>query len=94
MSKADTAARALACDLGLSSFPVDVEQVAKALDIMVVRKAAAEDVSGLLIRRDGIVAIGVNSAHPESRQRFALAHLIGHHQMHRRRELILDTDQR
>ncbi|MEU1099031.1 ImmA/IrrE family metallo-endopeptidase [Streptomyces sp. NPDC005877] len=94
MSKADIAARGLADEYELNQFPVDVERVAEGLGIIVVRQEGPEDLSGMLLRRDGQVAIGLNPAHPATRQRFALAHLIGHHQLHPRRDLILDTDQR
>jgi Zn-dependent peptidase ImmA (M78 family) len=78
----------------LTAFPVDVEQIAKDLGAMVIHQAADAEVSGMLLRRDGQTAIGINPQQPRTGQRFALAHLIGHLQIHRSRDLILDTSAR
>jgi Zn-dependent peptidase ImmA (M78 family) len=58
---------------------------------MVIRERGAAELSGMLLRRDGQPAIGLNPERPETSQRFALAHLVGHFHLHRGRELILDT---
>lgn len=44
-----------------------------------------------LLRRGDQIVIGLNGAHDQQRQRFALAHLVGHLHLHRSRDLILDT---
>ncbi|MCZ7459189.1 ImmA/IrrE family metallo-endopeptidase [Streptomyces sp. WMMC940] len=49
------------------------------------------DVSGMLLRREGQPpVIGVNGAHPERRQRFTIAHELGHLLLHPGREIVLD----
>lgn len=90
MSRADATARLLAEELSLSSLPVDPEVAARALGAIVVRQPTDVDVSGMLLRRDGKLAIGLNSDAGPTGERFALAHLVGHLKIHRRRDLILD----
>ena len=47
--------------------------------------------SGILFRDGDHHVIGVNSAHPPVRQRFTIAHELGHRALHPGRELILDV---
>ncbi|MFJ9633859.1 ImmA/IrrE family metallo-endopeptidase [Streptomyces sp. NPDC101175] len=90
MSRADAAARTITDQTGPALGPVDVEVVAANLGLVVVRQVADASVDGMLIRRDGQVVIGLNDGRPVESQRLTLAHLIGHHQIHARRDLILD----
>jgi Zn-dependent peptidase ImmA (M78 family) len=75
----------------LASAPVDPEPIAVHLGAIVVRKPNEADVTGMLLRRDGQIVIGLNANLDQRRQRFALAHLVGHLHLHARRDLILDT---
>lgn len=64
--------------------PVDVAALAAMLDIPVKLKFLPEDVSGSLERTDdGGYLITVNAMHPETRQRFTIAHELGHYIHHR-----------
>jgi Zn-dependent peptidase ImmA (M78 family) len=40
------------------------------------------DLSGLLFREEGRTIIGVNTMHPKPRQRFTIAHELGHLELH------------
>ena len=91
MSRADAAARELVERYGLTGMPVDPEEVAHKLGAVVVQQPSPQELSGMLIRRDGEAIIGLNADHDPARQRFALAHLVGHLHLHPRRELLLDT---
>jgi Zn-dependent peptidase ImmA (M78 family) len=91
MSRADVAARDLIDRFGYTDLPIDPEKVARELGVLVVRDSGDARLSGMLLRRDGQMAIGLNPKHSATGQRFALAHLLGHFRMHRGRELILDT---
>jgi Zn-dependent peptidase ImmA (M78 family) len=84
-------ARSLAAEHELTALPVDPEKVAVGLGAIVVRQPASADLSGMLLRRDGQTVIGLNSDLNPARQRFALAHLVGHLHLHASRELLLDT---
>ncbi|WP_165989768.1 ImmA/IrrE family metallo-endopeptidase [Streptomyces sp. YIM 98790] len=94
MARADTAARALLREFQIAAAPVDPFALACGLDVQVVPQSLDDDVSGMLLRRDGQSVIGVNCNHSLLRQRFTVAHELGHLRMHRGRPLILDTDTR
>jgi Zn-dependent peptidase ImmA (M78 family) len=80
-------------DNGVVRSPVPVEKIAHNLGIEVKFEAAEDDLSGALIREPkGRVVIGVNSAHHPNRQRFTIAHEIGHFILHRGMKLHVDED--
>lgn len=80
--------------MDLTDLPVDPETVAVRMGATVVRKPVDADVSGMLMHRDGRTIIGLNAGLPEGRERFALAHLVGHLHLHQKRDLILDVADR
>ena len=79
---------ALLHECGVASVPVPVEKVAAFLGAVVRYSELEESLSGLLHVKEGKPIIGVNSRHPANRQRFTIAHEIGHLELHR--ELIAD----
>lgn len=64
--------------------PVDVDAIATQLGIEVQRDVVDEDMSGFLFRdaRANKAIIGVNGAHVLTRQRFTVAHELGHFLLH------------
>jgi Zn-dependent peptidase ImmA (M78 family) len=89
---AERAAERLLADHRIRTPPVDVEALARADGILVVRRRFDDaDVSGILFRDGDHHVIGVNSAHSVVRQRFTIAHELGHRALHPGRELILDV---
>lgn len=70
--------------------PVPVEAIAQRLGARLSFEPFEGDVSGFVARRPGSIVIGVNSAHPQTRQRFTIAHEIGHFCLHEGRPLIVD----
>jgi len=91
MPRADAAATRLRREAGASDVAdLDVEALARDNGAEIVRERLGEDVSGLLIREEGRVIIGVNESHPASRQRFTIAHEIGHLLLHAGRPLVVD----
>ena len=73
--------------------PVQVKQVATQLDIEVDESDLGRDCSGVLIRRGPRAVIGVNRSDHPNRQRFTIAHEIGHYVLHER-ETYVDTGYR
>lgn len=68
----------------MKSAPVDVEAVAKSLGIEVDYAFLDADISGQIERGpDGRYRIAVNAADSPSRQRFTIAHELGHYLYHR-----------
>ena len=66
-----------------STYPVDVDRLAASLGISVVYVAMPEEVSGALVRKGDLYVITINKRHPRTRQRFTLAHELGHYIHHR-----------
>jgi Zn-dependent peptidase ImmA (M78 family) len=66
----------------VEELPVNVRAIAKGLGIAVELADFGEEVSGVLVRTDGASMIGVNWLHHPNRQRFTIAHEIGHYCLH------------
>lgn len=81
--RAATEAQGILASHGVVEPPVDVEALAESLGLEVVRQPYDGNLSGMLQRRDGGAVIGVNSLHAEVRQRFTIAHEVGHFVLHR-----------
>nr|WSY56272.1 ImmA/IrrE family metallo-endopeptidase [Streptomyces sp. NBC_00886] len=94
MARSDAAARTLLMQFGIDEAPTDPRVIAEKLGVLVVLQDMPDDVSGMLMRRGDEQVIGVNQKHHENRQRFTVAHELGHLKLHRGRPLILDTDTR
>lgn len=63
--------------------PIDLESAATAIGVTLVRERLEGDVSGfLLITRTAPPIIGINVRHKLPRQRFSLAHELGHLLLH------------
>lgn len=59
--------------------PVDVNRIAEELGFVVMPHDFSEDTSAVLFIEDGTKAIGVNRSHALVRQRFSVAHELGHY---------------
>lgn len=75
--------------LNIKTLPVPVEEVANSYQIKISR-APNNDFSGMLIRKDGLALIGVNSDESSVRQRFTLAHELGHFFLHQKQDAFID----
>jgi Zn-dependent peptidase ImmA (M78 family) len=62
--------------------PVPVEQIAKKLGLKLAAIPGDDDISGAIIRRGSDVVIAVNTLHHPNRQRFTVAHELGHYYFH------------
>lgn len=71
-------AEALIRRFEITAAPVPVERIAKRLDIQVRYAPLDGDLSGMAHIAQGVRIIGVNSLHHSTRQRFTLAHELGH----------------
>lgn len=79
---------------GVDRPPVPVDRLAKALGAKILHERYDGDVSGLLYREGDVRVIGVNATHSHTRQRFTVAHELGHLILHRGRQLIVDKQVR
>lgn len=60
------------------SLPIDVERVAAFLNAKIVQEELDPDVSGALVISNDVPVIAVNKEHGPNRQRFTIAHELGH----------------
>lgn len=66
----------------ISAIPVPVESIARKLDAIVRYVPLDDELSGMIYVNDETPIIGVNSIHHIHRQRFTIAHEIGHLVLH------------
>ena len=80
----DQRAQELLDELRIANVPIPVEEIAVKLGASVSYEPfeGKGGVSGMLVRDKNRIVIGINSAHPLVRQRFSIAHEIGHLKMH------------
>lgn len=85
------AAQVLA-DAGVKEAPVDVTSIARSLGVDVSYSPAEDSLSGFILRNDetGKTIIGVNSTQHPLRQRFTVAHEIGHYLLHVKERVHVD----
>jgi Zn-dependent peptidase ImmA (M78 family) len=83
-NRAERAAIALLERLEVRDAPVPIDEIAAELDVDVRPEPLHGGLSGMLYRsREGRVVLGVNSMHAPVRQRFTIAHELGHFLLHR-----------
>jgi Zn-dependent peptidase ImmA (M78 family) len=81
--KPEEAAARVLKDYGVKAAPVPVEKIAKSLGAELRYSPLDDELSGMVYIKDGADIIGVNSLHHINRQRFTIAHEIGHLTLHR-----------
>lgn len=74
----------------IDSAPIPVEKVAKNLGLKIQFESYDEDMSGCLVRDGEDALIGVNISHHKNRQRFTVAHEIGHFLFHPGESIFVD----
>lgn len=67
---------------GITGSPIPVDRIAKALGIRLYVDTLEGDISGFAHRAKDQVVIGVNTRHAPVRQRFTIAHELGHLLLH------------
>lgn len=87
--KIEIEAQKILDNLNIKSRPVPVEEIAFAKKIKISR-APSKEFSGMLIRKDGHALIGVNNSEADVRQRFSVAHELGHFFLHPQDDTFVD----
>lgn len=90
MGKPEREATNLLARFGITSPPVPVSRLATDLGAEVVEERLDRRMSGLLYREPDRVLLGVNATQSPVRQRFTIAHEIGHLVLHPGRQVFLD----
>jgi Zn-dependent peptidase ImmA (M78 family) len=75
--------------LNIKTLPIPVEEIAYRFQIKISR-APNKDFSGMLIRKNGHALIGVSSSESNVRQRFTIAHELGHYFLHENKDAFID----
>ena len=72
--------------------PIKVEDVAHLYGIKIQYEPAENNLSGFLLRnlKEHKAIVGVNQAHPPNRQRFTIAHELGHFFLHETERMYVD----
>jgi Zn-dependent peptidase ImmA (M78 family)/DNA-binding XRE family transcriptional regulator len=70
--------------------PVSLSQVAKRINVPVFNWDFPDEVSGIFVIEQGAACVGVNKNHPNVRQRFTIAHELGHLIYHEGQDLFVD----
>lgn len=68
-----------------NNYPIDIKQLVKNEDIAIKVHDFNDEVSGLLVIEGDIKTIGVDSNSGPERQRFTIAHELGHYVLHNER---------
>lgn len=81
---AERAAQLFLDEHGITEPPTPLTKLARAAGVEIVREPFRDDeVSGMLLREPRQTVIIVNSANARSRQRFTIAHELGHLKLHK-----------
>lgn len=70
--------------------PIPIERLAQLRGARIRYVPNADDISGVLFREDGHAIVGVNALHSTTRQRFTIAHELGHLELHEDGEVHID----
>jgi len=70
--------------------PIGIELLARNHGLEVLFQPLESDLSGFLYRKEGRAIIGVNSHHATVRQRFTIAHELGHYLLHNQEGVHVD----
>lgn len=77
---------------GIDHPPVPVDVLAGHCGALVILRDLPDALSGLILKIDDGAIIGVNSRHAEVRQRFTLAHELGHHLLAHSEQVHIDVE--
>jgi Zn-dependent peptidase ImmA (M78 family) len=90
IERAYSSAYSLLKHYGIDKTPVNVENIAERMGVVIARHHFAGSESGFALRNDQQGIIGVNTRTSRKRQRFTIAHEIGHLMLHEGTPLIVD----
>src|SRR5256885_1324338 len=82
LSKAVQRAYKLLQEQRVTEAPIDVEALAHSQGVTVRFEELEDKISGILVRKGGKVYAAVNKFHHPNRQRFTVAHELGHFLLH------------
>lgn len=69
---------------------IDIHKISKHLNVDVQEEAMEDEISGLFVMKDGHAYIRYNFSEDKKRQRFTIAHELGHFMLHKEVPLFVD----
>lgn len=63
--------------------PVPIDKIARKCGVIIQYASLDDQLSGMAFIKNNVSYIGVNSLHHPNRQRFTIAHELGHHVLHK-----------
>jgi Zn-dependent peptidase ImmA (M78 family) len=86
-------AQKILSDLNINSLPIPIHTIIESRGISMKAYDLGEDVSGVLVIESGKGVIGYNPSESMVRQRFTIAHELGHFELHKNEdELFVDKN--
>jgi Zn-dependent peptidase ImmA (M78 family) len=77
----------------ITQLPIPVDKIVSALGVSLISYDLGDEVSGVLVLNGEAGTIGYNSKHGRKRQRFTIAHELGHYMLHRQKDnFFVDKD--
>ena len=83
IKKIEERATQILSELGINLFPIPILKIAKLLGVQIHQYDLGENISGVLVIKNDQGIIGVNPSESSVRQRFTIAHELGHYMLHR-----------
>jgi Zn-dependent peptidase ImmA (M78 family) len=74
----------------ISSPPVDVHKILAHIGINLLPYPFPETISAILLKESNMLVVGVNNTHHPNRQRFSIAHEIGHYLLGHYKDIFVD----
>jgi Zn-dependent peptidase ImmA (M78 family) len=91
--KIESDAHALLSIHAITEAPIPIERLTRQMGVALISYDMGEEISGLLVLQGSTGTIGYNSKHSKKRQRFTIAHELGHYVLHREKEnFFVDKD--
>lgn len=82
IGKGRKAAKQFLSKYKLKERKINLNTVARFLNIKIIQETLPKNISGVFFREGKHLFIYINDNHPEQRQRFSIAHEIGHYLVH------------
>jgi Zn-dependent peptidase ImmA (M78 family) len=97
LQKIELKANELLKNLNIGSPPVPIKDIVEDLGLSVISYDLSDEVSGILVIENDKGSIGFNPKNSKGRQRFTIAHELGHYVLHRqlkseKSEVFIDKD--
>lgn len=92
-TKIDSKSKALLKEAKIQDFTksIDLEKIIDHFNIALEKSDPGDDdISGAILRRPNKTTIYVNSSHSDERQRFTIAHELGHYVLHKNNDSFVD----